>query len=401
MIAYPSSGAPIKAWVEGVPIDPKAVTQIQNTAKVPVVKGVAVMPDAHFGIGATVGSVVATEGAIIPAAVGVDIGCGMMAIKTTLDAQRLPTSLKFLYESLVRHIPHGTESYLGRYNRGSWTSVPEGIIYKYSLLAKMLARICEKYPQVQGKTSPLFQLGTLGGGNHFIEVCVADDNKVWVVLHSGSRGIGNLIGQTFINLAREDMKEHIANLPDKDLAYFAEGNPHFDDYTQAMFWAQHYARTNREAMMMLVLRIMQNCLPSFEIDTTVINCHHNYATQETYNGKRIWITRKGAIGAYRGQLGIIPGSMGAETFIVRGKGNEDAFNSASHGAGRVMSRGQAKKLITLEQHVAATQGIECRKDDSVLDESPNAYKDINDVMKAQADLVEIVSVLSQVICVKG
>jgi len=394
-------GRQVKMWTRGVPVDPKAKEQLKNTARMPFVfKHLAAMPDVHIGIGATVGSVVATKGAIIPAAVGVDIGCGMMAAQTTLTASDLPESLGKIRSRIERAVPHGFVTTPGRSVKGSWSVAPDSVLTRWRELSGRLEPIVEKYPRLKPKR-PHEQLGTLGGGNHFIEICLDTEQTVWVMLHSGSRGIGNLIGQTFIELARSDMKKHCINLPDRDLAYLVEGTEHFDDYVEAMHWAQDYAAENRRAMMDAVLRVLREEVRPFQLGAVAVNCHHNYTARETHFGEDVLVTRKGAVRAGRGELGIIPGSMGARSYIVRGLGNPQSFESCSHGAGRTMSRTEARKRFTVEQHVAATEGVECRKDEDVIDETPAAYKDIDAVMQAQRDLVEIVHTLKQVVCVKG
>jgi tRNA-splicing ligase RtcB len=347
-----------------------------------------------------VGSVIATKGAIIPAAVGVDIGCGMMAVQTTLNARDLPDSLGALRTHIERAVPHGFVSTRGRARRGSWEVAPNSVVTRWTRLASRLDAIVEKHPFLSAK-NPQDQLGTLGGGNHFIEICLDTENAVWVMLHSGSRGIGNRIGQHFIELARKDMRKHFINLPDDDLAYLVEGTTHFDDYVEAMDWAQDYAAQNRQAMMDAVLRVLREDVRPFALGDVAVNCHHNYTARERHFGEDVLVTRKGAVRAGRGELGIIPGSMGARSYIVRGLGNADSFESCSHGAGRAMSRTAARKRFTLADHVAATEGVECRKDEDVIDETPAAYKDIDAVMEAQRDLVEIAYTLKQVVCVKG
>lgn len=394
-------GRPVKMWTRGVPVDEGAKKQLANTARMPFVfSHLAAMPDVHVGLGATVGSVIATKGALIPAAVGVDIGCGMMAVQTTLSARDLPDSLAKLRAAIERAVPHGFESIQGRYVKGSWKVAPGSVITRWRDLAPRLERIVEKHPKLSAK-NPQDQLGTLGGGNHFIEVCLDTEETVWVMLHSGSRGIGNMIGQYFIALAREDMKKHFINLPDRDLAYLVEGTTHFEDYFEAMEWAQDYARQNRETMMESVLRVMREQVRPFALGKVAVNCHHNYTARERHFDEDVLVTRKGAVRAGEGELGIIPGSMGARSFIVRGRGNPESFHSCSHGAGRIMSRAQARQTFTLKQHREVTEGVECRKDKDVIDETPAAYKDIDAVMEAQRDLVEIVHTLKQVVCIKG
>ncbi|MGS1077653.1 RtcB family protein [Pseudoxanthomonas beigongshangi] len=393
------STTPIKGWVRGVPLEAEAHAQLRNIASVPFVgPWVAVMPDVHLGKGATVGSVIPTRGAIIPAAVGVDIGCGMAAVRTTLRASDLPDSLAQLRNSIERTVPVGNGS------GGEHRRLPDSIATRVveSGLAQRLDTIKQKHRRI--RTDKLDnQLGTLGGGNHFIEICLDESDAVWVMLHSGSRGTGNLIGTYFIERAREALAHRVLgfHLPDKDLAFFMEGEPLFDDYVEAVSWAQDYARHNREAMMARVLAEMRHRLPRFQLEKLAVNCHHNYVQKETHGGQELLVTRKGAVSAREGELGIIPGSMGTRSYIVRGKGNTDSFHSCSHGAGRVMSRTAARQRITLSQHREATAHVECRKDEGVIDESPAAYKSIDAVMAAQSDLVEVVHTLRQVICIKG
>ena len=395
-------GVPVRAWVRDVPIDDSALRQLQNVAQLPIIhKWVAAMPDVHWGIGATVGSVIPTRGAIIPAAVGVDIGCGMMAVQTSLTAEQLPDDLKDLRTAIERAVPHGVTRGRGR-DRGSWENPPAANEDLWRKLRPEFESITRKAPRIKQSRS-MKQLGTLGGGNHFIEVCLDEDGQVWAMLHSGSRGVGNLIGRHFIELAQKDMKQHISNLPDKNLAYFTEGAKHFEDYVEAVGWAQRYARENRNLMMKAVLGALrkQKGIPSFKADLMAVNCHHNYVQKETHYGEEVYLTRKGAVSAREGELGIIPGSMGARSFIVRGKGNPRSFHSCSHGAGRVMSRSEAKRRYSVEDHEKATEGVECRKDKGVIDEIPMAYKPIDKVMASQEDLVEVVATLKQVLCVKG
>lgn len=393
-------GLPIKAWVRGVQLEEAARAQLLNLAKLPFIyRHVAVMPDAHMGKGACVGSVIPTLGAIIPAAVGVDIGCGMSAVRTSLSANQLPDSLAPLRAAIEKAVPHGSPV-RGQRDDGSWHDLPQPHQQTWSQLQAEYRLITDKHPKAAHRR-PEHQLGTLGGGNHFIEVCLDEEDRVWFMLHSGSRGAGNRIGTYFIELARRDMERQLINLPDRDLAYLPEGTEHFDDYCQAVAWAQTYARINRDLMMAAVAQAAQKLLPAFTLTMEAVNCHHNYIQKENHYGQTVWVTRKGAVSAREGELGIIPGSMGAQSFIVRGKGNPESFTSCSHGAGRVMSRTQAKKTFTLEEHIQATQGVECRKDAAVIDETPGAYKDIHAVMQAQNDLVEVVHTLKQVLCVKG
>lgn len=393
---------PIKAWTRGVAFEERAQQQLKNIASLPFVyKWVAVMPDVHLGKGATIGSVIPTLGAVIPAAVGVDIGCGMMAVKTSLCAGDLPDSLRGVRAAIEAAVPHGRSVSRTKRDKGAWQDVPVDVAQAWQALAAPFEVLQQKHPVLKN-TNNLAHLGTLGTGNHFIEVCLDEQDSVWVMLHSGSRGVGNRIGTHFIELAKKDMEKWHIHLPDKDLAYLPEGTDHFNDYVDAVEWSQQFARINREVMMQRVLKALREVLGRpFETSLEAVNCHHNYVTREHHFGQDVIITRKGAVSARRGQLGIIPGSMGARSFIVRGLGNEDSFCSCSHGAGRVMSRTQAKKMVSLDEHVQATAGVECRKDKDVVDETPAAYKPIDAVMAAQQDLVEIVYTLKQVVCVKG
>jgi tRNA-splicing ligase RtcB (3'-phosphate/5'-hydroxy nucleic acid ligase) len=393
---------PIKAWTLGVPVEDAAKEQLRKIALLPFIhRHVAVMPDVHLGRGATVGSVIPTRGAIVPAAVGVDIGCGMMAAKTSLRASDLPDTLGPLRARIERSIPHGRTDHGGANDRGGFTSLRKPHAAAWGELAPGFDRICEKYPRIRaGNTHN--HLGTLGTGNHFIELCLDESDAVWVMLHSGSRGVGNRIGSFFIELARRDMERLDRRMPDRDLAYFSEGTEHFDDYVEAVGWAQRFAAENRRLMMGSVVAAMRKSgLPSFDASVEAVECHHNYVAFERHFDADVIVTRKGAVRAGEGELGIIPGSMGARSFIVRGKGNAESFSSCSHGAGRTMSRTAAKKAFTLEDHARATAGVECRKDSGVIDETPAAYKDIDAVMAAQSDLVDIVHTLRQVLCVKG
>jgi tRNA-splicing ligase RtcB (3'-phosphate/5'-hydroxy nucleic acid ligase) len=397
-------GAPIKAWVKGVPFDPGAEEQLRKAARLPFIhRWIAAMPDVHQGIGATVGSVIPTKGAIIPAAVGVDIGCGMAAVRTSLTASDLPDDLKPLRTAIERAVPHGRSDHGGRNDRGAWGKAPEANRRRWPVLGKGYQRIVDGHPKLETKTHPIAQLGTLGSGNHFIEICLDEQDRVWVMLHSGSRGVGNRIGSYFIELAKKDMANVLGNLPDRDLAYLEDGAEHFDDYVEAVGWAQRYARTNRELMMASVLDALRGTkgIPPFSTTDEAVNCHHNYVARETHFGEDVFVTRKGAVRAGPGELGIIPGSMGARSFIVRGRGNPESFMSCSHGAGRSLSRTEAKRRFTVADHEQATAGIECRKDAGVIDETPAAYKPIEAVMAAQSDLVDVAHTLRQVVCVKG
>lgn len=394
-------GVPIKAWTRGVPVEDRARQQLGNVAGLPFVfRHVAVMPDVHWGLGATVGSVIATKGAVIPAAVGVDIGCGMMAVRTSLRAEQLPDDLHPLRCAIEAAVPHGRTDNGGPGDRGAWAEPPKAARVAWAELQPGFERICEAQPKVASARA-LEHLGTLGTGNHFIELCLDEAGAVWVMLHSGSRGIGNRIGSLFIELAKRDMERFFIRLPDADLAYFPEGTEHYIQYVRAVSWAQGYAQVNRRLMMDAVLLALGRFFPDIGVNELAVNCHHNYVDTEKHFGETVLVTRKGAVRAREGDLGIIPGSMGAKSFIVRGKGNPESFCSCSHGAGRVMSRNAAKWRFTLADHVKATEGVACRKDAEVLDETPGAYKDIDAVMAAQRDLVEIVHTLKQVVCVKG
>jgi tRNA-splicing ligase RtcB len=393
---------PIKTWTRGVPFDENAKQQLLNTARLPFIhKWVAVMPDVHLGVGATIGSVIPTLGAIIPAAVGVDLGCGMMAVKTSLAANQLPDNLVSLRSRIERAVPHGRVMIRGKRDTGSWGEIPNDVLSAWKPLDDAFQTMCDKFPILK-KTNNIKHMGTLGSGNHFIEVCLDESDDVWVMLHSGSRGVGHRIGSYFIEQARKDMERYFIQLPDKNLAYIPEGSKMFREYTLSVAWAQDYARINREVMMARVLDALQDEIPvPFTLKEEAVNCHHNYISHEYHFGKKVWVTRKGAVRARKGDMGIIPGSMGAKSFIVRGLGNEDSFCSCSHGAGRVMSRTAARKLVTLDEHKKAVAGVECRVDESVIDETPSAYKSIEKVMEAQQDLIEIVHTLKQVVCVKG
>ena len=391
-------GVPIKIYTTDV--DQGALQQLRNLSKLEFIHShIAVMPDVHVGIGATVGSVIPTKSAIIPAAVGVDIGCGMNAVRLSLTASDLPDSLKSLRLAVEQQVPVGFNMH-----KKIQAKVPT-----LDPLAKRLKLITDKHPgllkMLKGfEHTWAKQLGTLGGGNHFTELCLDENNDVWVMLHSGSRGIGNCIGRYFISLAKKERQSRFGHVPDQDLAYFAEGSNSFADYIEAVEWAQDYAIQNRREMMHLVIDALQSSqsgLPNFQLTKEAINCHHNYVNEEVHFGEQVYVTRKGAISAYAGELGIIPGSMGAKSFIVRGRGESQSFCSCSHGAGRRMSRIKAWRTFTIDELKAQTQGVECRKDKGVLDEIPSAYKDIDDVMANQTDLVEVVHTLKQVMCVKG
>ena len=386
--------SPVLVWTDDV--ESSARDQLSRMADLPIVHShIAVMPDVHMGKGATVGSVIPTRQAIIPAAVGVDIGCGMCAVRTSLTAAQLPESLRAVRNQIERDVPVGFNMHSNKRARFKAASHVE----------PGLRKILERHPGITSKSPKkdawARQIGTLGGGNHFIEICLDEADRVWIMLHSGSRGIGNKIGQYFIEKAKEVIAKTDVVLPDSDLAYLTEGSGLFADYWYALSWAQDYAARNRQEMLEIVLEGLGRTLPPFELEAAAINCHHNYATREVHDGTEIYVTRKGAIRAGAGDLGIIPGSMGARSYIVRGKGNAKSFCSCAHGAGRRMSRSAARKQFSREDLVSQTAGVECRKDKGVIDEIPGAYKDIDQVMENQIDLVEIVHTLKQVLCVKG
>ncbi|MFD1217635.1 RtcB family protein [Microbulbifer celer] len=396
-------GVPIKSWTVGVPFEPEAREQLKNISRLPFIhQWVAAMPDVHLGKGATIGSVVPTLGAVIPAAVGVDIGCGMMAVRTSLKASQLPDNLAGVRSAIERAVPHGRSAgRRGGRDKGAWSNTPDDVMNAWAPLAAQFDVLQEKH-RVLKKTNNLNHLGTLGTGNHFIELCLDEHGSVWLMLHSGSRGVGNRIGTHFIEMAKKDMERWHIHLPDSDLAYLPEGTEHFDQYVEAVEWAQNFARINREVMMARTIDAVKTALGmEFEARMEAVNCHHNYVSRENHFGKNVLVTRKGAVRAREGEMGIIPGSMGARSFIVRGLGNAESFCSCSHGAGRIMSRTKAKKMVSLEEHLQATADVECRKDAGVIDETPSAYKPIEKVMEAQKDLVEIVYTLKQVVCVKG
>lgn len=388
---------PIKNWAKG--IEAAALQQAKNIARLPFIapQGVALMPDAHSGKGSTIGSVIATERAIIPAAVGVDLGCGMNAVRLSLKASDLPDSLAAIRSQIERDIPLGAG--------GAHQTTRSEFAENARRMPETPPRLGENWHFITGSASgerAASQLGTLGSGNHFIELCLDENQDVWIMLHSGSRGIGNKIGTHYIERAKLRMEQFFISLPDGDLAYLPEDTDDFNDYMEAVGWAQNYALENRRLMMERVIAALRQHIPiDFTITQEAINCHHNYVERENHFGRNMWVTRKGAIRAREGDLGIIPGSMGQRSYIVRGKGSTDSYCSCSHGAGRSMSRAQARRTFSLTDLVEQTQGVECRKDDAVLDEIPGAYKNIDEVMANQADLVEVLHTLKQVMCVKG
>jgi len=403
MIYHKGERVHAKIWTNQV--EESAMKQIDDLCGLPFIhKHIAVMPDVHAGYGSTVGSVIPTRGAIIPSAVGVDIGCGMMAIQLDLNAAQLPDSLLDARLSIEASVPHGRSANGGPGDKGAWDNLPTdvGDLWRAELYDGLMD-ISERHPKIlKGHVNTHRHLGTLGTGNHFIEVCLDETDAVWVMLHSGSRGIGNRIGQYFINLAKEDMRKWFINLPEKDLSYFPEGTDHFDDYWKAVSWAQEYASMNREIMMARTLVALRHSLGlGIHIQKKAVNCHHNYVALENHFGANVYVTRKGAVRARVGDLGIIPGSMGTRSYIVEGLGNKDSFNSCSHGAGRIMSRTKARKIFTVDDLEKQTIGVECRKDSDVIDEIPGSYKDIDEVMANQADLVKPIHTLRQIVCVKG
>lgn len=390
---------PIKVWTDLSKLEDSALKQLKNTAKLPFVfKHVAAMPDVHFGLGATVGSVIATKGAVIPAAVGVDIGCGMMAVKTNLDHRVVQDKIKEIRHSIERSVPVG-------FNKNKEPSCGVLTWDGWNRWDNITATKIHKRGEADLKNNSLLQMGTLGGGNHFIEICLDTESNVWVMLHSGSRNIGKSVAEIHIDKARNVMRQMFIELPDPDLAFFAEKTKEYNDYISDLEWCQEYAYQNRIEMMNRVLKDLSFAIykenGKVQLTMEAVNCHHNYASRENHYGENVLITRKGAVRARMGDLGIIPGSMGAKSFIVRGLGNTESFHSCSHGAGRLMSRARAKANFTVDDLQRQTEGVECRKDSGVIDEIPSAYKNIDEVMENQKDLVEIVAQLKQIMCIKG
>jgi tRNA-splicing ligase RtcB len=391
---------PVKIWTND--IEPEALAQLKNLARLPFISrhGVACMPDVHAGIGSTVGTVIATDKAIIPAAVGVDIGCGMCAVRLTLKAAQLPDSLAKIRSAIEAAVPMGTGGEHKWDGRNETKRTGDYRTIGFNIPDAVGVVFGGDKDKAHAKAYK--QTGTLGSGNHFIEICIDENEDVWIMLHSGSRGIGNMIGSYYITKGKELMQQFHITLPDGDLAYLPEGTDLFDDYVAAVQWAQDYAMENRKAMLQAVLDVLRKEIPiQFGITEEAINCHHNYVEKESHFGQNLWVTRKGAIRAREGDLGIIPGSMGQRSYIVRGKGNKEAYCSCSHGAGRRMSRKKARATFTIDDLKAQTAGVECRKDDAVLDEIPGSYKDIDVVMKNQESLVDVVHILKQVMCCKG
>ncbi|MGC0363834.1 tRNA-splicing ligase RtcB [Rhodococcus sp. 27YEA15] len=390
--------APTLMWAEEVGVEQQALQQIRNVASLPWVHGVRVMPDVHVGSGATVGSVIAMRDAVAPAAVGVDIGCGMTAVRTDVRAKDLPDSLRGIRSRIERAVPVGFSMHDRSVNIGS---LGPNVLGLETGLRKFWKQFADLHPGVQSRESrALKQLGTLGGGNHFIEVCLSDEGEVWLMLHSGSRNIGKELAERHISVART--LTHNQGLVDRDLAVFLAGTPEMEAYRHDLNWAQEYASRNRTLMMALVMRAFAESMPNRKVGfDDLISCHHNYVAEETIDGLDLLVTRKGAIRAGAGELGLIPGSMGTGSYVVRGLGSAQSFHSASHGAGRKMSRSKAKRTFTVDDLIEQTAGVESRKDAGVVDEIPGAYKNIDDVIAAQSDLVEVVAHLRQVVCVKG
>jgi tRNA-splicing ligase RtcB len=392
---YPGINVPIRMWTDPATVEGQALQQLRNISSLPWIHGLAVMPDVHLGKGATVGSVIAMKGAVCPAAVGVDIGCGMSAVKTTLTARDLPDNLSRLRSRIEQVIPVGRGLHsdpvdptrIHGFASGGWD--------------EFWSRFDELTPAVKARRErALQQMGSLGSGNHFVEVCLDKSGAVWLMLHSGSRNIGKELAEHHMGVARS--LPHNQGLVDRDLAVFIAATPQMEAYRSDLFWAQEYAKRNRAVMMALFQDVVRREFPKAKVGfDQVISCHHNYVAEERYDGEDLLVTRKGAIRAGVGDHGIIPGSMGTGSYIVRGLGNADAFNSASHGAGRKMSRSAAKRTFGVRDLEEQTRGVECRKDSGVVDEIPGAYKPIEKVMAQQADLVEVVAELKQVVCVKG
>lgn len=393
-----AGGVDIRNWATDLDDDTRL--QLGALSRLPIISdSVAAMPDAHIGAGAAVGSVIVTRNALIPSAVGSDIGCGMMAVKTSLHASDLPDSLSKIRAGIEKAIPlgsaakHNDESHLSRHGSA------RHLLKDDPRLGVVMEAADGKSQRYASKI--VGQMGTLGSGNHFIEVCLDESDALWVMLHSGSRAAGGVVGDQFVSLAMNMMASRNHKLEDPYLAWLEAGEKAFDDYWKAMSWAQEFAMLNRSIMMDITLSSIRKHLGPFIASEMAINCHHNYANLETHDGQQVYVTRKGAIRADKDRYGIIPGSMGAKSYIVRGLGNDESWCSCSHGAGRAMSRSAAKKAFTQEDVVAQTHGVECRKDRGVIDEIPGAYKDIDQVMANQKDLVEIVHTLKQIVCVKG
>ncbi|MCY9861227.1 RtcB family protein [Vibrio coralliirubri] len=400
----PKGSADLKMWTQGVTVENSAMEQLLEVASLPFVyKHIAVMPDVHAGMGATIGSVIPTLGAIMPSAVGVDIGCGMMAVQTNLKANDLPKDLATLRSKIEAVIPHGRTENGQIGDKGAFDEMtPENSERWEKHLSQWYKKITTKHPLAYSKNA-MRHLSSLGSGNHFVEICLDLNDSVWFMLHSGSRGAGARIGGYFIDLAKKEMDRYFLSkhLPNLDLAYFVEGTELFNDYVDAVHWAQAYATQNREGMMAALVGVVKEQCPQLELTNIQVNCQHNFVRKESHFGKNVWITRKGAVCVREGELGIIPASMGARSYIVEGIGNKDSYHSCSHGAGRKMSRGAARKLFTIEDHKLAMVGIEARTDIDVIDETPMAYKSIDSVMEAQKDLVKVRHELRQILNIKG
>ena len=402
MIVYKDGDRIIKGWHAGVKVEEKALDQLRNLSKLPFIyKWVASMADIHWGNGSAVGTVLPTLGAIVPSAVGVDIGCGMIAVNTGLRREDFGDNLSYLRERIEKAVPNGRSDNGGPRDIGAWGEVPDHITKVWvDEFVSEYEHIIGRHPGAEARNT-FCQLGTLGTGNHFIELSATEAGEVWIVLHSGSRGLGNKIGSYFTGLAKELCKKWFIELPDPELAYLPAGTQEFKDYLDAVHFAQRFALRNREIMLEATLETVSNVVGKQMVKNNVINCHHNYVAWENHYGKNVLVTRKGAVRAQDGDKGIIPGSMGARTYIVVGLGNPESFHSCSHGAGRAMGRNEACRTFTVEQHAAATVGVECDKTKDTLDETPAAYKDVELVMKAQADLVTPIVALKQFLCVKG
>ena len=400
---YERSVPGARLWTGDMEVEPQALEQIRRVTQLPILAGhVAVMPDVHLGKGATVGTVIPTRAAIVPAAVGVDIGCGMLAVRTNLTAKDLPDSLAKLRSQIERDVPVGFEFHRDPLHpKGSREALTlhnrlDNLENRYDKLA-IMDRVGKFDERRMWR-----QLGSLGGGNHFIELSLDEDGALWIMLHSGSRNVGKTVGETAMDMAKQVAKEKDRHLPDRDLAWLDEGTRAFDAYVEGLGWCQDYAALNRDLMLHLVHKAMEKALGRPVLfEGEIVNCHHNYARVEEWNNERVWVTRKGAVSARKGEMGLIPASMGAASKVVRGKGNPASYCSCSHGAGRVMSRSEAKRRFTRDDLVRQTAGVECRKDPGVIDEIPGAYKSIDEVMAAQADLVDTVATLKQILCIKG
>ncbi|MGA5565561.1 RtcB family protein [Streptomyces platensis] len=394
-VEVPGAQVPIRMWTDPATVEDVAMQQLRNVATLPWIKGLAVMPDVHYGKGATVGSVIAMRGAVCPAAVGVDIGCGMSAVRTSLTANDLPGDLSRLRSKIEQAIPVGRGMHDDPVDPGRLHGFPTA---RWDDFWARFDGVAEAVKFRQERATK--QMGSLGSGNHFIEFCLDDDGVVWLMLHSGSRNIGKELAEFHMGQAQK--LPHNQGLVDRDLAVFIADTPPMAAYRNDLFWAQEYARHNRDVMMALFQDVVRKEFKKAKVTfDDVISCHHNYVAEERYDGMDLLVTRKGAIRAGSGEYGIIPGSMGTGSYIVKGLGNDASFNSASHGAGRKMSRNQAKKRFSTRDLEEQTRGVECRKDSGVVDEIPGAYKPIERVIDQQRDLVEVVAKLKQVICVKG